>query len=195
MTPSASGLPSSTWLPRRSILLGMEILRRPSLSYASLHAAVSSRVGVDIRFTREMMPYLWDEAIRYGIDPVGMVAQSGKETAWGQYPGKVKWWFHNTAGLKTRYIQETMALIPTADTDHALVHLRFNDFKQGARAHAHHLRAYSVRLPNDEDVLSHRARLVTGGITHFSELSGRWAPSPTYGPEIESIAASLIAFR
>jgi hypothetical protein len=171
----------------------MEILRRPSLGYSSLLSAVSVRAGVNARFTSEMFPHLWNEAIRYGIDSVGMVAQAGKETGWGAYAGKVKPWFYNTGGLKTRYVNDTMALIPTTDIDHALVHLRFRDFEQGARAHAHHLRAYALKLPADEEILSHRYHLVTKTIVHFSELSGSWAPSPTYGPEIERIAAELIA--
>jgi hypothetical protein len=175
------------------MLPSMEILRRPSLSYAELVTAVNARAGVNMRFPSEMLPHLWNEAIRYGIDPVPMVAQSGKETAWGNYPGKVKWWFYNTAGLKTRMVYETMALIPTTDVDHPLVHLRFRDFKQGARAHAHHLRAYTLKLPVDEEILSHRYPLVTKVAVHFSELSAAWAPSATYGQEIEKIAAQLIA--
>lgn len=171
----------------------MEILSRPTATAATVVNNLRLRPGINPRFIDEMFIHLWNEAIRYGIDPVGMVAQSFKETGGGNYGGKVPFWFHNTAGLKTKYIKETMDLLGTTDVDHPLVHLRFRDFKQGARAHAHHLRAYSVKLPPDEEILSHRYGLVSRNATHFSELSGGWAPSPTYGPEIEKLAAQLSA--
>src|SRR5262245_58192096 len=35
-----------------------------------------------------MFPALWAAAEANGINPVGMIAQSGKETGWGSYRGR-----------------------------------------------------------------------------------------------------------
>lgn len=171
----------------------MLIINRPSTTRENLLAAVTARPGVHARFVTEMFPHLWNEAIRYGIDPVGMVAQSYKETGGGNFTGKVKPFFCNTAGLKVRYVNETMALIPTTDVDHPLVHLQFRNWQHGARAHAQHLRAYALKLPADEFIVSLRYDLVSKVAVHFADLSPGWAPSATYGQEVERIAAELLA--
>ena len=62
----------------------MEIMRAPSADKGSVLAKLST-LTVALRFTQEMFPALWDAALRYGIDPVGLVAQSYKETGKGKF--------------------------------------------------------------------------------------------------------------
>jgi hypothetical protein len=143
-------------------------------------------------FADTMFPVLWRVASSYGIDPVGMVAQSGKETGWGEFPGNVKSWFRNTAGIKVRFDKEVMALVPTTNPDHPLVHAQFPSWEVGAIAQAQHLRAYCT-VPVAELVVDPRYELVIPGFhnaVQWSDLNGKWA-GPTYGSEIEVIIRRL----
>jgi hypothetical protein len=144
------------------------------------------------RFAAEMLQPLWDAAERYGIDPLGLTVQAGKETGWGRYGGQVKPEFRNTCGLKNRWL----GLYPGVDDgDQPLAHARFASWEVGAIAHAQHVRAYTG-VPTHDLIIDPRWDWVFGKhrLVHWSELGGRWAPSPTYGQEIEKVA-SLIAGR
>lgn len=143
-------------------------------------------------FIDVMVPELFKAAQLYGIDPVVMVAQSAKETAWGTFPGKVKQWFNNTAGIKVA--PQEQALYPgITDGDNPLAHARFATVFHGAKAHAMHLRAYAGSpVPADEVVHARYWVVPLAHVRTVEGLSGRWAPSPSYGSEIVSIARTLI---
>jgi N-acetylmuramoyl-L-alanine amidase len=142
-------------------------------------------------FRAQILPELWDAAVLYGIDPVGIVAQSGKETGWGTYAGNVKPWFYNTAGIKVRHVNLAMHLLDTADGDHPLVHQMFPNWRVGANAHAQHLVRYTGGTVPGLIVDPRYTLIGSSFVTTWAELGGRWAPSPTYGQEIEQIARSL----
>lgn len=148
-------------------------------------------------FTEVMVPALYKEALRYGIDPVVMIAQSAKETNYGRFTGNVKDWFCNTAGIKV-HPQEQALLKQLKDAaginnpDHSLDHQRFGSWTMGARGHAQHLRAYCGAPVPTEDVVHPRYWIINRRIKTVAELSGSWAPSPTYGTEIVSLARSLV---
>lgn len=139
-----------------------------------------------------MFPALWAVAEDHNVDPVGVVAQSGKETAWGSFPGRVEPWFYNTAGIKVRDVVEVMRLVPTNDGDHPLVHAQFASWDVGALAHVQHLRAYCDQ-PVSGLIVDPRYLWVIGrhDCRTWADLGGRWAPSPTYGTEIEAIIRRL----
>ncbi len=171
----------------------MRIIGPPAQVRDRVLANVQARTGVHPRFINEMFPVLWDAGLRYGIDPVGVVAQSGKETAWGNFTGNVKPEFYNTAGIKIRH----NALFPgTTDGDRPLAHQMFPNWAVGADAHVQHLRAYAG-WPVDADILISDPRYVyvigRHKVENWSELGGKWAPAPSYGPELEAIAKSLAA--
>lgn len=142
-----------------------------------------------------MVPALYNEASRYGIDPVVMIAQSAKETGYGTYPGKVKSWFNNTAGIKVHPNEQILlaevSKEPTSG-ESPLDHERFSTITMGARAHAQHLRAYCGFPVPVEDVVHPRYFVINRRIASVEELGGTWAPSPTYGNEVQRIALSLI---
>lgn len=168
------------------------------------------------RFLWEMIPALWRAGLRYGIDPVGLVAQSALETGWGRFEGNVRWWFHNTCGLKVRDVtfmrglleslpvvvdvsppssgaSATHRIVVTDDT--SLVHQVFWDWEIGAHAHAQHVCAYANHdLPDGEFRLSPRARHVTGKyLENWSEFGGgNWAPRADYGADVEAIMRRLL---
>ena len=168
----------------------MKILAPPSASRDTVAFHLPPMAGSTFRDS--MFPWLWTAAVEYGIDPVGMVAQSGKETAWGTFPGNVKDWFYNPAGIKVAHDQLVMDLLATTDANHPLVHQQFQNWWVGAIAHAQHLRAY-CNAPVDGLIVDPRYHLVIGRaeVVTWGELGGRWAGSPTYGIEIEDIMHRL----
>lgn len=149
--------------------------------------------GTHTRFREDMLPALWVAAEDNGIDPVGMIAQSGKETGWGHFGGNVRPEFHNTCGLKLHINQQ--ALFPgTTDGDRPLAHAMFANWRVGAVAQAQHLLAYAGKqVAAGPLIVDPRFELIRGfALTQWSELGGRWAPSSTYGSEIEAIIRTLV---
>lgn len=168
---------------------GFPIIASPSASKFTVLSNLPLRANPT--FANEMVPALWAAALAYGIDPVGMVAQSGKETGWGHFEGRVRPWFRNTAGIKVRHVALVMGLLGTEDGDHPLVHQQFPSWTVGAEAHAQHLRAYAGQ-PVDGLIVDPRYTLVSAPfVTTWGELGGRWAPSSSYGTEIEAIMTTL----
>ncbi|MGH8950151.1 MAG: glucosaminidase domain-containing protein [Acidimicrobiia bacterium] len=167
----------------------MDIIGPPSALRTTVEANLPT--GASSLFRSQMLPELWAAALLYGIDPVGMVAQSGKETGWGTFGGRVRPEFYNPAGIKVRHIDLAQQLIPTDDGDHPLVHQMFPNWRVGAVAHAQHLVAYTGgTVPGL--VVDPRYTLVGPPfVMTWAGLGGRWAPSPTYGLEIEDIMRRL----
>ena len=173
----------------------MRIIGPPSAERHVVKAGLTGDPTVHPRFYQEMFDHLWDAAVGYNIDPVGVVAQSYKETGRGHFGGAVQPGFRNTCGLKVRYVGMVKAILGTADDDHPLLHQQFPSWRAGAEAHVQHLRAYAS-WPVDDLVVDPRYEWVAGGyyrLENFEELSGRWAPSPTYGQELVAIARKLVA--
>lgn len=145
---------------------------------------IASVVAIDARnrdrFVNEMLSPLVVEAMRYGVDPAVILAQSIHETGWGEFGGVVLPHFHNTCGLKTGSGGGNY------DPD---AHQRFPNWQAGARAHAQHLCAYAGRKHDDLE-LTPRAYLVReankyhGVADTVEKLGGRWAPSSSYGERI-----------
>jgi len=136
-----------------------------------------------------MFDPLWAAALKYGVDPVGVIAQSGKETGWGNFGGNVRPEFYNTAGIKIRW----QNLYPgVTDDDKPLAHSMFASWAVGAEAHVQHLRAYAGWPVTDQLIVDPRYVFVTQHrCENFEELGGKWAPALSYGPELVAIARSL----
>ena len=62
------------------------------------------------------------------------------------------------------------------------------------RPHRQHLRAY-CNAPVQDAIVDPRYDWVIGrhDAVHFADLGGKWAPSATYGTEVENIMARLRA--
>jgi N-acetylmuramoyl-L-alanine amidase len=142
-------------------------------------------------FLNEILPRLWTAALDYDINPVGMAAQSFKETGGGAFTGKVKAWFYNPAGIKVHHDDKVMTLLGTADHNHPLVHQMFPNWDVGTVAHAQRLCDYTLTV-FDDLVVDPRHGMGNRGITEWAELGGRWAPSLTYGEEIEEMMRRLV---
>lgn len=163
----------------------MRIIGPPSAP----RGTISLPAGTTALFRDSIVPALWEAAVDYGIDPVGVIAQSYKETGGGTFKGKVKPEFCNPCGLKNR-----VSLFPGVDDlDNPLAHARFASWAVGAEAHVQHLCAYAGQPLRGELVVDPRYDFVVGryALENFEDLSGKWAPSPTYGPDLVVIARKL----
>lgn len=172
----------------------MRIIGPPSAPEAAVRRALTDWETVQRvhpRLIDDMLPALWAAAIGYLIDPVGVVAQAFKETGGGFFRGNVRPEFYNPCGLKVRH----NALFPgVTDADNPLAHQMFPNWPVGATAHVQHLCAYAGWSPNpDALIVDPRYGYVAGKhrIEAWAELGGRWAPSATYGAEIEAVMRDL----
>lgn len=139
-------------------------------------------------FLADILPALWAAAERNIIDPVGVIAQSGKETGWGRFGGAVTPQHYNTAGVKVRHLGYGGL---TTDGDAQLAHAAFASWEVGALAHVQHLRAYAG-WPVLGLVVDPRYWLVVNQrCENWADLGGKWAPSATYGTEIEATMRQL----
>jgi hypothetical protein len=155
-------------------------------------------MGGHSRFVQEMFPWLWEAGLETFVDPVGLVAQSWKETKGGQFTGNVRPYFCNTAGIKVRDTKSTMELLGTTNEDHPLVHSQFASWEVGALAHAQHVRAYGgwpylglIVDPRYSLALRQPGNPARPVLEHWEQFSVNWAPSPTYGRELEAIMSQL----
>ena len=169
----------------------MRILAPPPLgvTLATVQARLPELGAADL-FIKDMAPALWVAAVKYAIEPTGMIAQSLKETGGGRFTGKVRPDFYNPAGIKLRHPN---VMPGVTDGDNPLAHAMFPSWVVGAEAHAQHLRAYAGALLDGHLVVDPRLVFVAGRyrIETFEQLGGKWAPSSTYGHEIVAIAAKL----
>lgn len=175
----------------------MRIIGPPSADQDSVFVMLQNTASVHPRFTAEMFYPLWNAALRYGIDPIGVVAQATKETGAGQFTGKVKPEFCNPCGLKIRYQNLTFPDQPDPQPllgDKPLAHAMFPNWNVGATAHVQHLRAYAGwPLGDGELVVDPHYVFVVGKhwCENFEDLSGKWAPALDYGQGIVTIARRL----
>ena len=163
----------------------MRIIGPPSADIDTVRANIPTTAHA--RFRASMFPHLWEMAWRYGIDPVGVVAQSFKETGGGNFGRAVTPLHFNTAGIKR------VDIAGLADDD-PNAHARFASWEVGAMAQCQHLGAYAG-MPVDDLIVDPRFWLVkvtpATWCENFEDLAGRWAPSPTYGTELVAIARRL----
>lgn len=169
----------------------MRILSPPSAGFNTVAAALS-RLNASPLFREEIFPTVWKEAIRHSVDPVGAVAQSAKETAYGKFGGRIDHRWFNTAGIKLR----DPLMVPGAtreNTELPLCHAIFPSWTMGARAQVQHLVAYAGGLVYADEVVDPRYVWVAERYRceHFSDLGRKWAPAADYGVRIEEIMARL----
>lgn len=166
----------------------MRIIGPPSVSYNTVRNNLT-KSGWDF-FVSNILDPLWGTALGYVIDPVGVVAQSLHETGNGKFPGNVKPWFFNTAGIKVYNTTAVKLLLNTTNDDHPLLHAQFANWEVGAEAHVQHLRAYAGwAVTDDAAIVDPRyVHLVDKKLTHFHELggTGSWAPKAEYGGRVEA---------
>lgn len=173
------------------------IMARPTLEYGPLLAAVLAQGPAPV-FADAVVPALWSASLRYGLDPLAVVAQSAHETGWGAFARLVKPWHRNTCGLKVRDLAAVMGVLGTTTSEHVLCHAQFGTWAEGAEAHAQHLRAY-CQVPFDALVVDPRydvARRVIAANRRPPCVTLRdldpWAGHEGYGDSLELVADRLL---
>lgn len=136
----------------------------------------------------DIAPLYWEFGLRTGIRPEVMFAQAALETGFGRYTGQVPPEFNNWAGIKTA----------NASGDLPEDHQVFATPEDGVRAHFNHMAAYvglpPIGEPHARYHLVMRLRWA-GTIRTVEELSGRWAPSPTYHVAIVRLLTQMMTIN
>jgi N-acetylmuramoyl-L-alanine amidase len=166
----------------------MRIIGPASATLDKVRANLTA-MGATPLFINDILPQVWVAAERQYLDPVGLVAQSYKETGGGKFGRATTPKHFNTCGLKNYDVTGQADDDPNA-------HAKFPPgWVVGAMAHAQHVRAYAGwPVSQFEVILSPRYVWVVGKykLQNWSEFGGgRWAPSVTYGAEIEVLMARL----
>ncbi|AOR24546.1 N-acetylmuramoyl-L-alanine amidase [Clostridium taeniosporum] len=130
----------------------------------------------------------WKYAKYHGnINPGIAYVQSAKETKYGNFGGVIDQSYYNTCGLKTSSGGGNYD--PNA-------HQRFNSWDEGVQAHLDHLALYAGAegYPRKDTYDPRHFYSIKGKAITVNSLSGKWAPSSTYGQEVNKLYVDLLNY-
>ena len=181
----------------------MKIINKPTATYKQCEEWIKSKKSAN-KLALENLPIMWNCAIKNGIDPVILIAQSMKETGWYNFGGVVPASYHNPCGLK----------ITKGGGDREVgAHMRFKSWEDGIMAQSDHLALYAggPYVPKySPECASHlNENHMDNGTTkdprHFTYLFGKcptveslgcnWAPSASYGTDIVKMVKEVQAIK
>jgi len=173
----------------------MRIIGPPSANAAavSLQLRIWAKDNkVNTLFMESIVPAEWKWGLSFSIDPVGLIAQSLKETDGGKFTGKVKAEWYNPCGLKIRHL----GIAAGTDDDEPLAHQLFPNWEVGCLAHVQHICAYAGHIPWEGayPIVDPRYTYVADDVPkleNWHELGGRWAPASNYGDKIEILMKEI----
>ncbi len=128
----------------------------------------------------------WKYASEHGdVNPAIAYIQSAKETGYGNFGGVLDESYKNPCGMKT--------VIGGADSD-PNAHQRFNTWDEGVQAHLDHLALYAGAngYPRSNTYDPRHFVTIKGNAVTVNALGGKWAPSLTYGEEINKLYNDLL---
>lgn len=178
----------------------MNIITKPT---ATINQCLNftKKIKTANKLCMNLVPILYEEAIKRGINPAIAIAQAYKETGYFNFGGVLDASFHNVCGLKN----------PAGGGDKDKnAHKRFPNWETGIAAYLDHLALYAgaktyPKYSSDLEQyykskgLKYEAnKLKQNGSTddprHFTylhgkcktveSLSGNWAPAKSYGADI-----------
>jgi N-acetylmuramoyl-L-alanine amidase len=122
-----------------------------------------------------------------GVNPAIAYVQAAKETAYGNFGGVLDESYHNPCGLKNAS--------GGGDTDKD-AHQRFDNWDEGVQAHLDHLALYAGAdgYPRSDTYDPRHFVTIKGKATTVNALGGKWAPSATYGQEINALYMGLMDY-
>lgn len=120
-----------------------------------------------------------------GVNPGIAYVQAAKETGFGNFGGVIDASYKNPCGLKTS--------AGGADSD-PNAHQRFNTWDEGVQAHLDHLALYAGAsgYPRSSTYDPRHFITIKGTVVTVNALGGKWAPSLTYGEEINQLYNGLL---
>ena len=121
------------------------------------------------------------------VNPAIAYVQAAKETGYGKFGGVIDESYHNPCGLKTA--EGGGNYDPNA-------HQKFNDWDEGVQAHLDHLALYAGAkgYPRSDSYDPRHFRTIKGKATTVNALGGNWAPSATYGEEVNALYKDLLNY-
>jgi glucan-binding YG repeat protein len=121
------------------------------------------------------------------VNPAIAYVQAAKETGYGNFGGVLDESYHNPCGLKNA--------AGGGDTDKD-AHQRFNSWDEGVQAHLDHLALYAGAdgYPRSDTYDPRQFVTIKGKATTVNSLGGKWAPSVTYGEDINQLYKNLMDF-
>ena len=119
------------------------------------------------------------------VNPGIAYVQAAKETGYGKFGGVLDETYHNPCGLKTS---------SGGDDSDPNAHQRFNSWDEGVQAHLDHLALYAGAdgYPRKDTYDPRHFATIKGKAPTVNSLGGRWAPSSTYGEEVNSLYRNLL---
>ncbi len=131
-----------------------------------------------------LAPIFWQIAKDAVINPVGVYAQSAKETAFGNFGGVLDNTYCNPCGMKTT--QGGGNYDPAA-------HQKFSNWREGINAQVDHLALYAGVLgyPRANTPDPRHFDFIKGTAHYWEDLGGKWAPSSTYGENIVTMMGQI----
>ncbi|WP_294373049.1 N-acetylmuramoyl-L-alanine amidase [uncultured Clostridium sp.] len=120
-----------------------------------------------------------------GVNPAIAYVQAAKETGYGKFGGVLDETYHNPCGMKTSS--------GGGDYDKN-AHQKFNSWDEGVRAHLDHLALYAGAdgYPKKDTYDPRHFVTIKGKAPTVNSLGGKWAPSTTYGEEVNSLYRNLL---
>ena len=128
----------------------------------------------------------WKYAPSHGdVNPAIAYVQAAKETGYGKFGGVLNESYKNPCGMKT--------IIGGSDTD-PNAHQRFNSWDEGVQAHLDHLALYAGAdgYPRSTTYDPRHFVTIKGKAVTVNALGGKWAPSLTYGEEVNKLYDDLM---
>ncbi len=122
----------------------------------------------------------WEYAEDHGgVNPGIAYVQAAKETGFGRFGGVLDESYCNPCGLKTA---------SGGDDNDASAHEKFQSWKHGVQAHLDHLALYAGAegYPRSDTYDPRHFATIKGRAETVNSLSVNWAPSATYGEEVNN---------
>ena len=160
------------------IISETEVTAKQAEQWAKSKGATNTFVG--------LADLYWEYASEHGdVNPAIAYVQAAKETGYGNFGGVLDESYKNPCGLKT--------IAGGADND-PNAHQRFKTWDEGVQAHLDHLALYAGATGYPKSNTSDPRHFVTvkGKAVTVNALGGNWAPSLTYGEEINKAYNDLL---
>lgn len=121
------------------------------------------------------------------VNPAIAYVQAAKETGFGNFGGVLNESYHNPCGLKKT--------TGGSDTD-PNAHQIFDSWDKGVQAHLDHLALYAgaAGYPRRDTYDPRVFITIKGTATTVNSLGTKWAPSVTYGEEVNQLYKNLMDF-
>lgn len=121
------------------------------------------------------------------VNPAIAYVQAAKETGFGKFGGVLDESYHNPCGLKTA---------AGGDNTDKNAHKKFDNWDQGVQAHLDHLALYAGAsgYPKDDSYDERQFKTIKGTAATVNSLGTKWAPSDTYGEEVNALYKNLLDY-